>query len=101
MAGTPSEGTEQLLARWAYGVWIGRPTASGAPWAEVSGFYEHRHDGYAGGLKMPGLFSGVLGSFGGRALAWLTEDVGALVEGQVGSALVLGGSVLVRQRVSP
>ncbi len=100
VAGSPDEGNEQLLARWAYGMWIGRPT-SGATWAEVSAFYEHRHDGYAGGLKLPGLFSGVLGSFGGRAIAWLTQDLGALVEAQVGSALVLGASVLVRQPVSP
>jgi hypothetical protein len=94
--GAASDATEQLLARWAYGVWLGRPSST---WAEVSAFYEHRHDGFAGGFVQPGLFSGVLGSFGGRALAWLTEDLGAIAEAQVGAAIVIGASVVVRQRV--
>jgi hypothetical protein len=97
-AGAPSDATEQLLARWAYGVWIGRPSST---WGEVSVFYEHRHDGYAAGFVQPGLFSGVLGSFGGRALAWLTEDLGALAEAQIGAGIVAGASVLVRQPVMP
>ena len=96
--GAPDDAFDQLLARWGFGVWVGRPAGI---WGEVSAFYEHRHDGYAGGLKLPGLFSGVPGSVGGRALAWLTADLGGLVEAQVGSAVVLGASVLVRQRVTP
>lgn len=95
--GSPEDGNDQLLARVGYGVWIGRPTST---WAEVSAFYEHRHDGFAGGLDMPGTFSGVPGNFGARAITWLTEDLGASLEAQFGHAFVAGASVLVRQPIS-
>lgn len=97
--GEPVGAAEQLLARWAYGLYAGRP---GSPVrGEASVFYEHRHDGFAAGAKLPGLGSGVPGSVGLRGLAWLSSELGALAEIQAGSAWVFGASLLLRQPVRP
>jgi len=108
VAGYDDDTSDQLLARWAWGAYFGRTNrgtgvgpAAGGISGEASFFYDHRHDGYAGGLLAPGLFSGVLGSFGARALAYFTDELGALAEVQAGSAWVVGASILVRQPVRP
>lgn len=100
LEGAPSEVTDQLLARFGFGVYVGHPRPGGV-YGETSIFYDHRHDGYAGGLKMSGLGSGVPGSFGARGLVWLGDDVGVSADAQAGSAVVLGLSILVRQPVRP
>jgi hypothetical protein len=97
--GAPVDTFDQLLARWAYGVYVGGRDSSRR--AEISLAYEHRHDGYAAGMKLTGLLSGVPGNAALRALAWLTPELGGLVDVQVGSAWVFGGSLLVRQAVLP
>lgn len=94
--GADADFEDQLLARAAFGAYLGRPSPDGV-YGEAQVAYEHRHDGYAGGLKMPGLGSGAGGGFAARAFLWLASEVGALVEAQAGSALVLGASVLVKQ----
>jgi hypothetical protein len=59
-------------------------------------FYDHRHDGYAGGLLMPGLGSGVAGQLGVRGRWFFDERYGIAAEGMFGSAIVAGASLVVR-----
>lgn len=87
-----------LLARWAFGAYIG---GRRAPGSEVRLYYDHRHDDYAAGLKMTGLGSGVAGHFGVDGRWYLDESWGVLGEAQVGSAYVIGLSVLFRHGVMP
>ena len=82
-----TDANDALIARLAYGVYIGRGVA---PRAEVVIFYDHAHDDLAGGLKMPGLGSGPLGYFGLGATIYLSEHWGVRAEAQAGSAHVLG-----------
>ena len=60
-------------------------------------YYDHRHDDFAAGLKVPGIPSGVAGHFGFLARAFVTEHWGMSVEAMAGSAYVLGASMLFRQ----
>lgn len=83
-----------LLARFAFGFYLGRGESSG----EAQLFYDHRHDDYAAGLKLPGLGSGVAGHLGFDA-RWFWGQWGLRAEGQVGSAWVGGASFLFRQGV--
>ena len=84
---------ELLLSRFAFGWYLGAP---GSYNGEVSVGYDHRHDGLAAGLRVRGLGSGVAGHFEARGRvfrgAW-----GLGAEAQVGSAYVVGLSVLFRQ----
>lgn len=84
---------ELLLGRFAFGVYLGQP---GRLNGEASVFYDHRHDGYVAGLKMPGIPSGIAGHFGlrGRVFrgAW-----GLGAEAQAGSSYLVGLSLLHRQ----
>lgn len=83
-----------LLARFGYGIYLGDPAAGTD--GEVMAFYDHRHDGYAAGLQIPGVVSGVAGHFGLRARAhrgaW-----GFAVEGRAGSAYVVQAALIHRQ----
>lgn len=83
-----------LLARYAFGFYLGRGDDSG----EAQIFYDHRHDDYAAGLKLPGLGSGNAGHFGLDArFFWGSWGIGA--EAQVGSAWIFGASFVFRQGV--
>lgn len=74
---------EQLLYSFGYGVWLGR----GGPFkGEAMIFYDHRKDGFAGGLRTFG--GGVVGNFGLRGRALLTETWGVAAEVAAGGALV-------------
>ena len=84
---------ELLLARFGYGIYVGWP---GAPHGEVMVYYDHRHDDFAAGLKLPGLASGVAGHFGMDARLYFSEQWGARLEAAVGSAYVVGASLLFR-----
>lgn len=90
---TTADLSDLLLARFAFGMYLGFP---GRPRGEALVYYDHRHDGYAAGLKMSGLGSGVAGHFGAEARFFLTDHWGIAAEGAVGSAYVTGLSVLFR-----
>ena len=76
------------------GVAFGR---AGDPFrGEAKIYYDHRHDDDAGGLLASGLVSGVFGHVGVEGL-WLSRSGwGARAYGEVGSAGVLGLSLLYR-----
>jgi hypothetical protein len=78
-----------LLGRFGYGVYLGTR-------GEVKVFYDHRHDDYAGGLKLPGRGSGVAGHLGLEGEWFFLGRWGARLEGQVGSAYLAGLSVIYR-----
>ena len=78
-----------LLAHAGFGIYL--PHAS-----ELELYYDHRHDGFAGGLKANGLGSGVAGHFGLRGEYALSEAWGLRAEAQLGSAWVLGLSGVLR-----
>jgi hypothetical protein len=85
-----------LLARFGYGLYFGRaPGRTG----EVLAYYDHRHDDYAGGLKLTGLGSGVAGHLGLEGTWYFQARWGVRVEGQVGSAYLAGLSLIHRSLV--
>jgi hypothetical protein len=88
-----TEGRDMLLARFGFGFYLGSPPG---PQGEVQAFYDHRRDGLAAGLKVPGIGAGYLGSFGLRARYYFGPRWGLLTEAQVGSALLGGVSILFR-----
>ncbi|AKQ69815.1 hypothetical protein A176_006727 [Myxococcus hansupus] len=84
--GAVSDGNlhEQLLYTFGYGVWLGR---GGGPFrGEAMLYYDHRKDGFAGGIRSRG--GGIVGAFGLRGRALLTESWGVAAEVQAGGALV-------------
>ncbi len=82
-----------LLARFGFGVYLGDRTPRGG---YVRAYYDHRNDGIAGGVLATGLGTGAGGHFGLEGHYYFTEHWGALVDTQVGSALVVGASGLFR-----
>jgi hypothetical protein len=84
-----TDGDDVLLFRFAYGLYLGRA-------GEVSLFYDHRHDDYAGGLKLTGLVSGVAGHVGAQGRWFFGDHWGLAAEAQVGSAYLAGLSVTYR-----
>jgi hypothetical protein len=86
---------EQLfLARFGFGAYLGAPDEQGG---EVSIYYDHRHDGYAAGLRLGGLGSGVAGHFGLSANWYFDAAWGVALRAEVGSAYLTGFSLLFRQ----
>jgi hypothetical protein len=85
-----TESDSMLLMRMGFGVFIG----DGGSWTL---YYDHRHDGYAAGLKMFGLGSGVLGHFGTLLQYYFSPQWGLAARAETGSAHVLGVSVLFRR----
>ena len=63
------EGAQLLLGRAAFGFYIGDDPDR---WNDVMVFYDHRHDGFVAGTKIPGIGSGATGHAGvrGRAGIW-------------------------------
>jgi hypothetical protein len=92
-AAATTETNTMLLARFAFGLYAGRRADR---WGEARIFYDHRHDDFAGGLKMPGLGSGPLGHFGLDGRVFVSNRWGARAEVQVGAAWVAGVSVVYR-----
>lgn len=92
VAGT-TEANTVLVARFAFGFDLGHRVER---WGQARIFYDHRHDDFAGGLKMPGLGSGALGYFGVEGSAYLTRDWGIRGEVQAGSAWVIGLGIVRR-----
>jgi hypothetical protein len=86
-----------LLTRFAFGMYLGHDPARRG--GELSVYYDHRHDGYAAGLKLTGLGSGVVGHFGVAARYFFDSHWGVRAEAEVGSAYLLGLSALFRHGV--
>ena len=64
---------------------------------EARVYYDHRHDGYAAGLILTGLGSGVAGHFGLDLRGYFSETFGLRLDAQVGSSQIVGLSLLIRQ----
>jgi hypothetical protein len=88
-AGGAAEADDLLLYRAAWGAYLGR---RGEAWFD----YLHRHDDFAGGLLVPGIPSGILGSFGIGARYFVTDELGFVVDARVGAATVTGASIVYR-----
>jgi hypothetical protein len=89
----PADKDDLLLARIGLGVTLRGRAARGS---EARLYYDHRHDDYAAGLLTSGRISGVFGKFGADLRWFFTPRMGVLVDAQVGSALVGGLSLLLR-----
>ena len=87
-----------LLGRFAFGTYLGRPSAD-AVHGEANVFYDHRRDGFVGGLQPNGIGAGYLGSIGAAARVWLGRSWGVGTNVQAGSALVGGLSLHFRAGV--
>ncbi len=90
--------TELLLFQLGFGAYFRGDRG------EWRAYYDHRHDDYAAGLLMYGLGSGVAGHFGLDVDYYfksrmLDDNVGLGVSAQVGSAYVLGLSLLYREEM--
>jgi hypothetical protein len=83
--GAVSDGnlSQQLLFTFGYGVWLGR---GGPVRGDAMLYYDHRKDGFAGGMRTRA--GGTVGSFGLRGRALLTKDWGVAADMQAGGALV-------------
>jgi len=85
-----TEARDALLMRLGFGCWFG---SSEAPRGELLLFYDHRHDGFAGGMKVVGLGSGAGGHVGAEASVHLLASWGLGFEFAAGSAHVFGLSL--------
>jgi hypothetical protein len=91
----PTTATSLLLAHVGFGMYLGNRLDSRTG-GEAELYYDHRHDGYAGGLKVNGLGSGVAGHLGLRGSYQLTPRWGVRARAEAGSAYVLGLDLVVR-----
>lgn len=82
-----------LLGGFGFGIYHGDPTTRGG---ETRLFYDHRHDGYVGGLLQSGLGSGTIGSFGVEASHFFNPTWGLRFRAEIGAAAVLGLHVVGR-----
>lgn len=82
-----SDTSSLLLAHAGFGIYLGQPSLGRGGELEV--YYDHRHDGFAGGLRSVGLGSGVAGHFGLRSQYALSSSWGLRAELQTGSAWVM------------
>lgn len=91
-----------LLLRMGFGLYLGRAPAvlpTGAPAlnaGELEFYYDHRRDGFAGGLKTGGPISGFAGHLGLSGEYRFSEAWGLRALGEVGSHWVFGISALLR-----
>jgi hypothetical protein len=96
--GLNTEANDLLTPRFAFGMYLGH---SGYPRGEMSAYYDHRHDGFAGGLKSRGLGSGIAGHFGLAGRLYASRNWGAEFDATVGSAFVARASLLFRYGGNP
>jgi hypothetical protein len=92
-AGTEVTDTSLLLAHFGFGMYLGDAARQGG---ELELYYDHRHDGFAAGLKINGLGSGVAGHFGLRGSYTITPEWAVSAVTEIGSARTLGLSVTWR-----
>jgi hypothetical protein len=89
-AGT-TDSAQALLFRFGFGLHFG---AAGAPRrGELLLLYDHRHDGFAGGMKMVGLGSGATGHVGAEGHVMFTRRWGIGLELKAGAAHLVGLSL--------
>jgi hypothetical protein len=86
-----TESDSMLLMRIGFGVFIG----DGGSWTL---YYDHRHDGYAAGMKMHGIASGMLGHVGTALQYYVSSEWGVGIRAESGSAHVVGVSLLFRRK---
>jgi hypothetical protein len=82
-----TEYNDALLLRFGYGFYLGRQTA---PRGELLFVYDHHHDDFAGGLKLPGLGSGPAGHIGVEAVGFFSDRWGLAARALFGSAHLYG-----------
>ena len=97
-AGFGSEANDILTPRFAFGMYLGH---SGYPRGEVMAYYEHRHDGFGGGFKSPGLGSGIAGHIGLGGRIFASQRWGVAFDAHAGSAYVGQASMLFRYGGNP
>jgi hypothetical protein len=85
----PTTWTSLLLAQVGFGLYLGN-RADRQTGGEVQLYYNHRHDGFAGGLKVNGLGSGPAGHFGILGSYRLSPEWGVRLRTEAGSAYTLG-----------
>jgi hypothetical protein len=88
-----SDDTSLLLAHFGFGMYLGDAAMQGG---ELELYYDHRHDGFAAGLKVNGLGSGVAGHFGLRGSYTIGPEWAVSAMTEIGSAWLLGTSVTWR-----
>jgi hypothetical protein len=91
--GLTTEDTNVLLGRFAFGMYLGHDPSG---WGELSVFYDHRHDDFAAGAKLPGIGSGAAGHGGLQLRTRIDGPWGVGAEFAAGSAYVGGVSLLYR-----
>jgi len=91
----PTEWTSLLLAHVGFGLYLGN-RGDRQTGGEVQLYYDHRHDGFAGGLKVNGLGSGPAGHFGILGSYQLTPEWGVRLRTEAGSAYSLGLDAVLR-----
>jgi hypothetical protein len=92
-APSAEEANTLLLARFGFGCYLGHRARR---WGEARVYYDHRHDDFAGGLKVPGIQSGVAGHFGVDGRAFVTDRWGFRAEVAAGAAWVAGIALVYR-----
>jgi hypothetical protein len=97
-ANLETEVSDLLTPRFAFGMYLGH---SGYPRGEISAYYDHRHDGFAGGMKSPGLGSGIAGHFGLAGRIYASPQWGVAFDATAGSAFVGQASLLFRYGGNP
>jgi hypothetical protein len=97
-AGIGTAVNDLLTPRFAFGMYLGH---TGYPRGEVAAYYDHRHDGFAGGMKMRGLGSGIAGNFGFSGRIYPSRVWGFAFDAGAGSAYVGQASLLFRYGGNP
>lgn len=96
--GLDTEVSDLLTPRFAFGMYLGH---SGYPRGEISAYYDHRHDGFAGGMKSRGLGSGIAGHFGVTGRVYASRQWGVSFDATAGSAYVAQANLLFRYGGNP
>jgi len=96
------DASSMLLLRMGFGLYLGRAAGllpTGAPASnagELEFYYDHRRDGFAGGLKTTGPISGFAGHLGLSGEYRFSEAWGLRALAEAGSHWVFGISALLR-----
>jgi hypothetical protein len=90
----PADFDSALLARFGFGATLRGLSHAGS---EAIVYYDHRHDEIVGGLVSRGLGSGAIGRFGADATYFFLPELGLGLHAEIGSAWMLGASLLFRK----